>query len=119
MEAEPEEETKQLYYVEFDGFSGGIIVNAFSEQDAIEKVADRRHGLTIDIDIAEPITVTMRGTTGTLTFLGDQNLTVDEVETILNESEKEVLGKGGKKISKGATCYLNSEVKIFVDKKLA
>eukprot|EP01050_Picozoa_sp_SAG11_P021385 SAG11_NODE_3796_length_2220_cov_41.000471_4_plen_165_part_00 len=89
--AEPEEEeTKQSYYVEFYGFSGGISVDAVSEQDAIDKVADPRHGSTIDIDIAEPITVTMRGGTGKLTFLGDQNLTTDEVETILDESDVRV-----------------------------
>eukprot|EP01050_Picozoa_sp_SAG11_P030904 SAG11_NODE_9351_length_918_cov_13.047561_1_plen_116_part_10 len=59
------------------------------------------------------------GTPGPVWKKGDPVENPQPQYPIDNETKKEVLGKGGKKISKGATCYLNSEVKIFVDKKLA
>ena len=80
-------EGEQLYSVMYAGFSGGIIVSASTEQAAIDMVADPRHGLTVEIDADPPITITMRTAAGELEFLGDQRLTADEVEAIMNEAQ--------------------------------
>eukprot|EP01050_Picozoa_sp_SAG11_P013365 SAG11_NODE_1555_length_4693_cov_10.707009_1_plen_1417_part_10 len=59
------------------------------------------------------------GTPGPVWKKGDPVETPFQQYPIDNETKKEVTGKDGKKIGRGATCYLNSDVKTFVDKKMA